>query len=147
MPVTKKTKNLKKTKRRMRIIIVGKVVQINAMIFVTLSRLNIPESDIECFEDSQKALKFIKETGALDLLITDWDISDKNEGADIIKVARKKSPGCKVVVITNDLEVNRDEITLYRPDLILNKPYNFEEFKFKEFKVAICLIVNDKKAA
>ena len=89
----------------------------------------VPLENITHCATLHDAVAYINDpTTQIDLLITDWNIPDGNEGGAIIEATRGKFPNVQVAVMTGNPN-NLPEISEnYNPNEFLPKPFDHKEF-------------------
>ncbi len=99
--------------------------------------------DLEVFEASEgrEGTKLIlNENGAIDLVITDYNMSPGKNGFEVAKFVKENYPNIPVILMTANhyMEENEETRNIGIKRIIL-KPFNLEEFKN-----VICEITGEK---
>jgi len=99
---------------------------------VVMYSLKIQDPTLEIVHCSNllDAIAYIQNqtTTSIQLLITDWNIPNGNEGGSIIQATREKFPKVQVIVMTGNPS-NLPEISKnYNPNQLLPKPFSLIDF-------------------
>jgi len=93
-------------------------------------KLQGPTLEIVHHSNLLDAIAYIQNqtTTSIQLLITDWNIPNGNEGGSIIQATREKFPKVQVIVMTGNTNLLPEISKNYNPNQLLPKPFGLADF-------------------
>ena len=107
-----------------RVLIVDDESQIRELVATIVRRVD-PSADVENAASAAYAHVLDEQGFDPDLTITDWDMTEKGDGAEVVKLVHNKPIPSKIIVISGR-PIGAEAMAL-GADLFLQKPYHLEE--------------------